>query len=114
MIPYLAIFYFLFSSLIQVNWVNFYFIADLFPGIVIRTQLILFFHYLIDIDECASDPCQNGGICLDRINMIKGYTCRCTPGWTGPNCERRKKTTCILPIRYRLVYCYLELNFAFS
>lgn len=29
------------------------------------------------IDECASNPCQNGGTCEDRIN---GYICHCPPG----------------------------------
>ena len=27
-----------------------------------------------DVYGCASDPCQNGGVCLDRIN---GYQCEC-------------------------------------
>ena len=28
----------------------------------------------IDINECASIPCQNGGLCTDLIN---NYTCDC-------------------------------------
>ena len=40
-----------------------------------------------DIDECASNPCQNGGVCIDGIN---GYTCNCAPGYTGVNCEISK------------------------
>lgn len=39
----------------------------------------------IDIDECASTPCQNGAKCLDRPNA---YECRCTEGeclpWPHP------------------------------
>lgn len=31
----------------------------------------------IDIDECASTPCQNGAKCIDRPN---GYECRCAEG----------------------------------
>lgn len=31
----------------------------------------------IDIDECASTPCQNGAKCYDRPN---GFECRCAEG----------------------------------
>ncbi|XP_072010324.1 cubilin [Engystomops pustulosus] len=37
-----------------------------------------------NVNECASSPCQNGGICMD---IIDGYTCNCTSGWTGFHCE---------------------------
>ena len=36
-----------------------------------------------DIDECSSNPCFNGGICVDGTNE---YTCICLPGWFGTNC----------------------------
>ena len=36
-----------------------------------------------DIDECASNPCLNGGTCVDRLD---GFTCQCTSGFTGPIC----------------------------
>ncbi|KAK2181409.1 hypothetical protein NP493_400g02051 [Ridgeia piscesae] len=42
-----------------------------------------------DIDECASNPCLNGGTCLDRLD---GFTCECTYGFTGPICS--KETLC--------------------
>eukprot|EP00058_Branchiostoma_floridae_P022648 XP_002608138.1 hypothetical protein BRAFLDRAFT_126258 [Branchiostoma floridae] len=38
----------------------------------------------IDIDECASGPCQNGGSCHDGINS---YTCQCPIGYQGNHCE---------------------------
>ncbi|XP_020488730.2 sushi, nidogen and EGF-like domain-containing protein 1 isoform X1 [Labrus bergylta] len=38
----------------------------------------------IDVDECSSSPCQNGGTCEDQIN---GFVCRCPPGFTGSQCE---------------------------
>ena len=44
--------------------------------------------YSIDIDECDSDPCQNGATCNDGVN---GYTCtNCPAGSTGPDCETGK------------------------
>ena len=47
----------------------------------------LFIYFRIDIDECASNPCQNDGICEDGDNS---YTCTCVSGYTGPNCETGK------------------------
>ena len=34
----------------------------------------------VQIDECESSPCQNGGSCYDGENS---YTCICIPGFTG-------------------------------
>lgn len=31
----------------------------------------------IDIDECASQPCYNGGLCVD---LPQGYRCQCKNG----------------------------------
>ncbi len=39
---------------------------------------------VIDTDECASSPCQNAGTCIDAVN---GYSCNCTSGYEGINCE---------------------------
>ena len=44
--------------------------------------------YIIDIDECASSPCKNGGTCIDGVDS---YTCDCVPGFTGINCEIGKE-----------------------
>ena len=37
-----------------------------------------------DIDECSSNPCRNGGLCVDLINS---YQCVCQPGYNGINCK---------------------------
>ena len=36
-----------------------------------------------DIDECASNPCKNGGTCIENIG---GYSCDCPDGYAGENC----------------------------
>uniref|UniRef100_A0A8C5KFS9 Notch 3 n=1 Tax=Jaculus jaculus TaxID=51337 RepID=A0A8C5KFS9_JACJA len=37
-----------------------------------------------DVDECASQPCQNGGSCID---LVAHYLCSCPPGALGVLCE---------------------------
>lgn len=32
---------------------------------------------------CLSDPCHNGGSCLETST---GFECVCAPGWAGPTC----------------------------
>ena len=41
----------------------------------------------LDIDECLSSPCENGGTCTDGVD---GYTCSCVAGYTGVSCETSK------------------------
>ncbi|PIK52467.1 putative sushi, von Willebrand factor type A [Apostichopus japonicus] len=38
----------------------------------------------IEIDECETQPCQNGATCLDGVNS---FSCTCTEGYTGPDCS---------------------------
>ena len=42
---------------------------------------------VMDIDECESNPCKNGGNCTDGFNS---YSCVCPDGYTGINCEPGK------------------------
>ena len=36
------------------------------------------------VDDCASNPCQNGGLCVDGF---KSYECACTEGFEGVHCQ---------------------------
>ncbi|NXA24645.1 FBLN7 protein, partial [Ibidorhyncha struthersii] len=36
------------------------------------------------IDDCFSNPCANGGTCVDGN---QSYTCLCGRGWSGPSCQ---------------------------
>nr|CAD7441239.1 unnamed protein product [Timema bartmani] len=38
----------------------------------------------MDVDECSSVPCQNGGTCVD---LVDGFRCKCTPEWEGSACQ---------------------------
>ena len=44
-----------------------------------------------DIDECASNPCQNGGTCQEL--SVDGYLCTCPANFAGDNCQRSKLLT---------------------
>ena len=39
------------------------------------------------VDNCLSEPCQNGGSCTDGLN---DYTCNCGPLWIGKTCGSSK------------------------
>ena len=44
----------------------------------------------LDIDDCVTIPCQNGGSCTDQLNS---YTCNCVDGYDGTNCETGNDAT---------------------
>ena len=45
----------------------------------------------VDIAECASAPCENGGVCTDSVSDasidVDTYSCGCAAGWEGENCS---------------------------
>ena len=38
----------------------------------------------LEIDNCASNPCNNNGKCL---NAKDDYECECVEGFSGKNCD---------------------------
>ena len=43
---------------------------------------------LVDIDNCAANPCLHNGMC---VNLADGYKCSCIVGQSiGKNCEKGK------------------------
>lgn len=40
-----------------------------------------------DINECDTNPCENGGQCT---NSEGSFTCNCAGGWKGPACNQGK------------------------
>ena len=51
---------------------------------VVSPHLVYIFVMLADIDDCASNPCENNGTCID---LVSNYTCNCTQGYRGKNCS---------------------------
>uniref|UniRef100_A0AAQ5Z5T4 Protein eyes shut homolog n=1 Tax=Amphiprion ocellaris TaxID=80972 RepID=A0AAQ5Z5T4_AMPOC len=80
----------------------------------------------IDTNECSSNPCQNQGSCVDRVNS---YSCDCKMGFSGLHCEEDinecasspcnnaaicqdlvNKFHCICPPGYFGTLCDLDVN----
>ena len=47
---------------------------------------------LADIDDCADQPCLNGGTCSDGVD---DHTCVCADGYNGKNCSVSKNIICV-------------------
>lgn len=46
-----------------------------------------YYFTILGIDECAEQPCQNNGTCVDLMN---DYTCNCMDGFNGTDCTNSK------------------------
>jgi len=42
-------------------------------------------HCEVDINECGSSPCLNGGVCKETPGG--GFSCICQPEWSGKVCD---------------------------
>ena len=63
---------------------------------------------LLDIDECDSVPCHNGGNCTDGID---GFTCGCVPGHTGVLCETGRPSLCFSMLYNQSeIYCGSDIG----
>ena len=61
----------------------------------------------LDVIECASKPCQNGGVCSEpTVNM---FACKCSSGYKGINCE-----TGILILYIHIFKCICNMCFPFD
>jgi len=75
-----------------------------------------FFCYNSDIDDCAEQPCQNGGNCTDEVN---DFHCDCVAGYTGKNCsigEENHIYCCLLEASTTPFYfspCFLAFGCSF-
>ena len=45
---------------------------------------------VVDVNECSSNPCNNGGSCSDLVNS---YTCECAEGYDGLYCDNGEITS---------------------
>lgn len=46
--------------------------------------------YLSDVNECAAQPCNNGGTCRD---LDGDYACQCPSPYVGKQCQLRRFTS---------------------
>ena len=45
--------------------------------------------FSLALNECDSNPCQNGGTCIDGFDSFK---CSCPYGFDGPTCQGESKS----------------------
>ena len=61
----------------------------------IITFALFLLNYSVDLDDCVNHNCSNGASCIDGINS---YSCNCSVGFTGLNCETGRDRTSKRPM----------------
>ncbi len=59
----------------------------------------------INVDECASNPCLNGGTCLDQENQ---FVCQCPSGTRGKFCQLGMFINTVIRFIFHHLLFYLE------
>lgn len=60
-----------------------FFLSILFPPMEVAINVE---YVVLDVQECSTiNPCLNNGTCF---NNNGSYSCQCTEGWQGQNCEK--------------------------
>ena len=58
----------------------------------LSTSIITFalslLNFSVDLDDCVNHNCSNGASCIDGIHS---YSCNCSAGFTGLNCQTGKE-----------------------
>ena len=62
-----------------------------------------------DINECASSPCMNGGVCTD---LSAAYHCVCQEGFDGTRCQTSKYLQHLIHVE--LYYHFVSIAFIFK
>ena len=66
--------YFLFNPILNIHDIRY----------LVYLDILTYFMFPSDVDECSSSPCFNAVECNDAINS---YTCDCVPGYVGDHCQ---------------------------
>ena len=60
--------------------------------------------FISDIDDCESNPCQNGATCQDGIGL---YSCSCPTGYDGDQCQMGEDIIMQIFFRVNFEDCYV-------